>query len=170
MLKKINYLVYLIVLVLSGCASSGPQQPNLTPLQIQLMQTKVFNVDLRTAFDATVTVMQNLGYIIQDANFNSGIITAKSTQTANFWGDSEYTEATAFIQPYRQSNKNSSIRINFVVYNSMPNPNQGGTPINTSSAILDPQAYENAFAKIQQQIFVQTGISPVLTQPIQQVS
>lgn len=52
----------------------------------------------------------------------------------------------------------------------MPNPNQGGTPINTSSAILNPQAYENAFAKIQQQIFVQTGISPVLTQPIQQVS
>lgn len=70
---------------MSGCASSGPQQPNLTPLQIQLMQNKVFNVDLRTTFDATVTVMQNLGYIIQDANFNSGIITAKSTQTANFW-------------------------------------------------------------------------------------
>ncbi|MDE4978158.1 hypothetical protein NAI52_10545, partial [Francisella tularensis subsp. holarctica] len=68
------------------------------------------------------------------------------------------TEATAFIQPYRQSNKNSSIRINFVGYNSMPNPNQGGTPINTSTAILNPQAYENAFAKIQQQIFAQKVI------------
>ncbi|MDE5002823.1 hypothetical protein NAI78_10640, partial [Francisella tularensis subsp. holarctica] len=83
---------------------SGPKQPNLTTLKIQLMQTKVFNVDLRTNFDDTVTVMQNLGYIIQDDNFNSGIITAKSTQTANFWCDSEYTEANAFIQPYRQTN------------------------------------------------------------------
>ncbi|MDE4972231.1 hypothetical protein NAI46_12575, partial [Francisella tularensis subsp. holarctica] len=78
--------------------------------------------------------MQHLGYILQDANLTLGIIPAKSTQTANFWGDSEYTEDTAFIQPYRQSNKNSSIRINFVVYNSMPNTNKGGTPINTSSA------------------------------------
>ena len=144
MLKELNSLVYLIVLVLSGCA------PNLTPLQIHLMQTRVFNIDLRTALNATVTVIQNLGYIIQDANFDTGIITAKSTQTANLWGDSEYTEATAFIQSYRQSNKNSSIRINFIVYNPMPNPNQSGAPINTSSAILDPQAYENAFAKIRQ--------------------
>ncbi|WP_265659084.1 hypothetical protein [Francisella philomiragia] len=170
MRKKFSLLVYLVILALSGCISSGPQQPNLTPLQIQLMQTKVFNVDLRTAFDATVTVMQNLGYIIQDANFNTGIITAKSTENANGWGQSEYTEATAFIQPYRQSNKDSSIRINFVVYQSTPDPNQGAAPINTSYAILNPQAYENAFAKIQQQIFVQTGISPVLTQPVQQVS
>lgn len=62
-------------------------------------------------------------------------------------GDTQYTESTAFIQTYKQSDKNSSIRINFVIYNSMPNPNQSGAPINTSSAVLDPQAYKNAFAK-----------------------
>ncbi|MFV9972683.1 MAG: hypothetical protein AB8V41_04495 [Francisella endosymbiont of Hyalomma asiaticum] len=101
-----------------------------------------------TAFDATVTVIQNLGYIIQDTNFNTGIITAKSNQTANFLGDTQYTESTAFIKTYKQSDKNSSIRINFVIYNSMPNPNQSGAQINTSSAVLDPQAYKNAFAKI----------------------
>lgn len=133
------------------------------------MQIKVFNVVKRTAFNATVTVMQNLGYIIQDANFNTRIITAKSTQTANFFGDTQYTESTAFIQTYKQSDKNSIIRINFVIYNSMPNPNQGGAPINTSSAVLDPQAYKNAFAKVQQQIFVETGIFPVLSQQVQEV-
>ena len=138
-------VILLMIIFLSGCATN--QAPSPTPLQIQLMQTKVFNVDKRTAFNATVTVMQNLGYIIQDANFNTGIITAKSTQTANFWGDTQYTESTAFIQTYKQSDKNSSIRINFVIYNSMPSPNQSGAPINTSSAVLDPQAYKNAFAK-----------------------
>ena len=153
-----------MIIFLSGCATN--QVLSLTPLQIQLMQIKVFNVDKCTAFNATVTVMQNLGYIIQDTNFNTGIITAKSTQTTNFLGDTQYTESTAFIQTYKQSDKNSSIRINFVIYNSMSNPNQGGAPINTSSAVLDPQAYKNAFAKIQQQIFVETGIFPVLSQPV----
>ena len=134
-----------MIIFLSGCATN--QVLILTPLQIKLMQIKVFNVDKCTAFNATVTVIQNLGYIIQDTNFNTEIITAKNTKTANFLGDTQYTESTAFIQIYKQSDK-SSIRINFVIYNSMPNPNQSGALINTSSAVLDPQAYKNAFAKI----------------------
>lgn len=62
------------------------------------MQTKVFNVDKQAySFQCNVTFIQNLDYIIQDANFSTGIITAKSTQTAFFWGDTQYAEFTAFI-------------------------------------------------------------------------
>lgn len=55
-----------MIIFLSGCATN--QVLSLTPLQIKLMQIKVFNVDKCTAFNATVTVIQNLGYIIQDTN------------------------------------------------------------------------------------------------------
>lgn len=169
MLKKLSKsIIFLMIIILASCVVEPPK-PDLTPLQIQLMQTKVFNVNKRSAFNSTVTVMQNLGYIIHDANFDTGIITAQSTQTVDFWQEAQYTEATAFIQKYRGSKKDSSIRINFVVHKTVPNPSQqSSVPIHKSTAVVDPQAYKNAFTKIQQQIFIDTGVSPVLDQPIQQ--
>ncbi|WP_420809886.1 hypothetical protein [Francisella halioticida] len=162
MLKKTLGSIMLISATLLSSCSMPPTKPPLTPLQIQLMQTKTFNIDKRTAFDSTVTVMQNLGYIVKNANFDTGIITAKSTQSADFWGNSKYTEASAFIK-YRQSKKDSSIRINFVLHKIDQNTNSDGgmgSPITSSAAVEDPQAYKNAFTKIQQQIFVDTGVSP----------
>ncbi len=134
-------------------------QPQLSPLEIETMQTESFNVPKRTAFNATVTVFQNLGYIIQTANFDTGFITASSPQTTDFFGNTSYTKTTAFIT---SNNENSAIiRINFVESTSYYNKNSGN--IVNDEPILSPQSYTNAFAKIQQQIFVMTGMNPVVT-------
>lgn len=148
---------------LTGCV--GPREPQMTPLQIQLMQTKVFNIDKRAAFDATMTVFQNLGYTISSANFNTGFITAQSPKKTSFWGITTYNTSTAFITNYRKVK--SSIRINFV-NNSIYYEGKGAQKVQNDKPVLDAQAYVNAFSKIQQQIFVNTGISPIQSQPVQE--
>lgn len=162
-----NLILILFIALLTGCVT-GPREPEMTPLQIQLMQTKVFNVSKRTAFDATVTVFQNLGYIISMANFDTGFITAQSPKSTNFWGNTTYNTSTAFVSQLKPDE--SSIRINFVNNSSqyINSGNGGGYSTQNDSPVLDAQAYVNAFNKIQQQIFVSTGISPVQSQPVQE--
>ncbi|QSH42604.1 hypothetical protein JYG24_11085 [Lentisphaerota bacterium] len=149
---------------MAGCVT-GPQAPEMTPLQIQLMQTKVFNVDKRVAFDSVVTVFQNLGYIVKSANYDTGFITAESPKKTNFWGETKYNSSTAFITSVKPGK--TSIRMNFVNHTSYYTGGQGGQKRVDDEPVLDAQAYVNAFNKLQQQVFVSTGISPVQSQPVQ---
>jgi hypothetical protein len=167
---KLRFLIYLsfimVLLSLAGCV--GPSAPQMTPLQIQLMQTKVFNIGKRAAFDSTVTVFQNLGYIISSANYDTSFITAQSPKKTNFWGSTTYNTSTAFITSLKSNNK-TSIRINFVNNSSyyVSSGQGGGRMVQNDEPVLDAQAYVNAFSKIQQQVFVNTGISPIQSQPVQ---
>ncbi|MCP4177913.1 MAG: hypothetical protein GY756_09115 [bacterium] len=169
MFMKFRYIMYVfataLLVSLTGCV--GPREPQMTPLQIQLMQTKVFNVSKRVAFDSTVTVFQNLGYIVTSANYNTGFVTAQSPKKTNFWGSTTYNTSTAFVTGLKPDK--SSIRINFVDNASsyISNGQGGGRTVQNDNPVLNGQSYANAFAKIQQQIFVSTGISPVKSQPVQ---
>ena len=143
-------------LTIQGC-QMRPPQPQLNPLQIEAMQTRTFNVDKRVAFNAVVTVFQNLGYIVSQANFNTGFITAQSPKNTNFFGNTNSVKTTAFItETYDHKSK---IRINFVT-NNMFSGNKGQVTVN-DTAVENAQSYINAFNKIRQQIFVSTGMNPV---------
>jgi len=152
------YLILIIsmFLTIQGC-QMRPPQPQLNPLQIEAMQTRTFNVDKRVAFNAVVTVFQNLGYIVSQANFNTGFITAQSPKNTNFFGNTNSVKTTAFItETYDHKSK---IRINFVT-NNMFSGNKGQVTVN-DTAVENAQSYINAFNKIRQQIFVSTGMNPV---------
>ncbi|MCP3966648.1 MAG: hypothetical protein GY750_20760 [Lentisphaerae bacterium] len=165
---KLRIFIYIctvgILLPLTGCVG-GTTAPQMTPLQIQLMQTKIFNVKKRVAFDSVVTVFQNLGYIVTSANYDTGFITAESPKKTNFWGVTKYNSSTAFITDLKPGK--TSIRINFVNHSIFYSGGQSGGKRVDDEAVLDAQAYVNAFSKLQQQIFVTTGISPVESQPVQ---
>jgi len=144
----------LLLVFIAGCATE--YQPTKTGLELQSFQKREFETAKKTAFASVLSVFQDLGYIVDSADFNTGFITAKSpTQNSlgfavNIMRD---TKATAFIEELRPNN--TSIRLNFVKTKELSGA-YGAKQVQ-DTPIEDPKFYEDVFAKIQQAIFVRSG-------------
>lgn len=146
--------------VISGCVLPETVAP--TPLQIQSFQTKEFETSKAAAFGSVLSVFQDLGYIVASADKDTGFITAASPS-----GDkssifdvlaevsiSGQTKATAVVEEIRPGF--TSIRLNFV--NTKRRSTSTGQVSDDDKAILDPQVYQSAFAKIEDAIFVRSSM------------
>ena len=151
-MKKIALLI-LIASCLNGCATTKPQK---TSLELQAMQAKEFNTEKKVAFQSTLSVFQDLGYVIQQADLETGFITAKSPTTNTmvpFVGMSmNDTKATAFVE---QLGAKSKVRLNFVA--SHETSNAYGMKSSQDTPVEDPLIYQNAFVKIQEAIFIRSA-------------
>lgn len=149
--------VFLVVLV-AGCVP--PQEPQLTPLQIQSLQSREYEESKEIVFPSVLSVFQDLGYIVKTADKDTGFITAESP----IGGGSSYniflgltkttaqTAATAFIE---QIGKYSKVRINLVVKKA--SSSAYGQNSANDTPILDAQVYQNAFNKIESAIFIRSA-------------
>ena len=152
-------LAFCCVVVFFGGCTVLPPDP--APLQIQAFQTKEFAADKRLVFGAAVSVFQDLGYIVQSADLDTGFITAASPagNRIRFWEIvggltvSGQTKATAFIEQVRADVV--SVRLNFV--NATRISTKEGQTTDEDNPILDPKAYEVAFDKIENAIFVRSA-------------
>ena len=140
------------VLVVMSCATTV----QMTPMEIQEMQTRQFEHEKRIVFNSVVSVFQDLGYVISQADLETGIITAEGTaQTdhalAFFLGVSknEQSVASAFIEEIGEETR---VRLNFVI-RSQSSGVYGQTG-RDDEAVLDAEVYRNAFEQIEQAIFV----------------
>lgn len=144
---------------LSGCATAPKTEPN--SLQIQAFQTKEFETTKAVAFASVLTVFQDLGYIVASADKDTGFITAASPSgnKTNFWEalggvtSSGQTKATAFIEEIRPGFAN--VRLNFV--NAKSSSSIYGQSQAIDTPILDPKAYQIAFGKIEDAVFIRSG-------------
>ncbi len=170
MLRKI-LLPLILSVCLIGCVMAPPP-PQLNPLQIEAMQTQQFDAAKRKTFDAVMTVLQNEGYVIQAANYDTGFITAKSeTQEASGMDDPFFQFAmgfggngrpehitfdktvSAFVTPVKIKGKTSSkVRLSFVAHRTITGGGEGTRT--EDKQILDPELYKKIFADIRQQVFV----------------
>ena len=120
---------------------------NLTPLEIQSMQTRTYDNK------------KDLGYSIKVADINTGLITAMSTAKSNaamkFWlgiAEVSQTNADSFIE---EINGRTKVRINFI--NVVKQSSAYGQDDRTDQQILDPVPYQSAFDKIENAIFIRSG-------------
>lgn len=158
-MKKFGFLFVGLALTLSGCASAPKETP--TALQIQAFQSKEFETTKAAAFGSVVSVFQDLGYIVQSADKDTGFITASSpaTNKTGFWqamggvASSGQTKGTAFVEEIRPGFIN--IRLNFV--DTRHASSAYGQDSNSDTPILDPEAYRVAFDKIENAIFIRNG-------------
>lgn len=69
-------LVFLAALCvfMVGCSNVTPQ---LSQMQIREMTTKEIQADFKTTFKATMSVLQDQDYIIENTDFDSGLIVAE---------------------------------------------------------------------------------------------
>lgn len=156
---RISILI-LLTLGLSACATTSA--PQLTSLEIQAVQTREFEVSKDISFGAVVTVFQDLGYIIDNADKDSGFVTARSAtkNTAGFFDllagvtSSTSTGVSAYIDGLREDY--TRIRLNFV--NATSKSGQYGQSQRADNIIYDATIYEHAFEKISEAIFIRQAI------------
>ncbi|WP_444994406.1 hypothetical protein [Aliikangiella sp. IMCC44359] len=166
-----------IALNLLGC-SSVEKRPAKTSLELQAIQSHHFQTSKSVVFAATISVFQDLGYIINNADIQSGFITAKSATKEkeservifklgdlkidldDLTGDSDkravikssHTQATAFIEELKANE--TQVRLNFVM-SSLSSSHQGQNTQN-DRVIEDAETYRIAFDKIGDAIFIRS--------------
>lgn len=139
-----------MLLSLTGCVTTAPQK---TSLELQAIQSREFETSKTIAFAATMSVFQDLGYVIGSADLHTGFISAKSPtkHSAGFFVNvMKDTKATAFVEEIRAGT--ARVRLNFV--NSKETSGAYGDKTVNDSPIEDPVVYENAFNKIREGIFI----------------
>lgn len=155
-----NYIVATILaLTLTGCTLTPVIEQ--TPLQIQAIQSRDYETNKVVTFAATMSVLQDLGYIIQSADKDTGFITATSTtaNTTNFMeamggvNTRSVTKVTVFIEEFKPTL--TRVRLNFV--NQRSGSSSYGQQFQNDTPITDPATYNNALEKIEDAIFIRKG-------------
>jgi hypothetical protein len=159
-----SFLLAAIVTSLLGGCAAPPVAPK-TGVELQAYQAKEFETTKRAAFSATMSVFQDLGFIIDDGEFDTGLITATgpSSREAHGVGDvlgqlfggpdlraSTHRRATAFVE--KMPSGLIRIRLNFV-----DNVLQPPGPTRHSTPVEDPVFYQETFEMIDKAIFVRAG-------------
>jgi PBP1b-binding outer membrane lipoprotein LpoB len=151
----------LIAIFLTGCAATS-SKPTKTSLEIQAIQARNFEADKPTSFKAVLSVLQDLGYVVQAANLDTGVITAQSPTQQDTSGSATFaaifnkvrTEGRVYVTASVEdmNAKLSRVRLNFV--DKKFRSAVGGQQATDEKAIQDPKVYEAAFEKISEAIFI----------------
>jgi len=160
-LSAIAVLTQTLIACTATLPAIPPKAASRTPLQLQSFEAREFETTKIAAFGSVLTVFQDLGYIVASADRETGFITAASAagNKTSFWeslggiATSGQTKATAFIEDMRPGFV--SVRLNFV--NARRRSFAYGQTNDVDSPVLDPKAYEAAFERIGDAIFVRTG-------------
>ncbi|MYG40542.1 MAG: hypothetical protein F4201_07000 [Nitrospira sp. SB0677_bin_15] len=160
---------------ISGCVGPQQQKPPMTPLEIQSIQTREYEAPKKITFASVVSVFQDLGYTIKNADLNTGFINAESASQSTFIGPEaeifigviggvlggqpaattqsvEQTVATAFIEEIKDVTR---VRLNFVM--TRQSSSAQGQNSRRDTPILDVRIYTNAFERIENAVFIRSG-------------
>lgn len=157
----------LVGLILVGCAPQ-PVKPQKTSLEIQAIQARVFEADKKITFNSIMSILQDLGYIIGSASFETGFITAESpnkqvdSTTAMmamlFSGIRTEGKTAVTVSVEEISPKKTRVRLNFV--DRQTRSGSYGQRAADDTPIEDPKIYETAFDKIGEAIFIRQAQTP----------
>lgn len=162
---------FALAFVSIGLIAAGPtyakKQPEVSGLALQQIQSRDYEVGKDISFPAVMTVLQDSGYRIADADKDTGLITgAASTKSATtyniFWGFGKKKKTPVVSAFIEDRGRGSRIRLNFVL--STTKNRVYGVGSSDEEPILDPAIYRDAFERIEKEIFVrQALIAPAPT-------
>ncbi len=145
-----NFSIFLLLTFLVGCAA-GPQ---LSQMQIRQLTTKMIEGSYENVFRATMTILQDQGYVIKNTDMNSGLIVANIDRETS--GGSQFMQAL-FLG--RITDKNTVIEVSATV-NKLNEENQelrlnlqetnysGSGAKQNIKQIYDEKVYQNLFNDI----------------------
>lgn len=155
---KITNAVFAVLasIVLSGCMTTP--KPTMTPLEIQSLQSREYETTKEIVFPSVISVFQDIGYTISNADIQTGLISAESASDSDFaskfWlgvTNVSQTKATAFVE---QIGDKTRARLNFV--ETKKTSSGWGQSDQQDTPLLDAQLYQNAFEKIENAIFIRS--------------
>jgi hypothetical protein len=152
-MKNLFKLVAIVlVALLSGCVMPPPQSTK-SALELQAIQSKEFETSKKVAFAATLSVLQDQGYIIGSASLETGLVSGKSPTKSEFkvfYTEMSDIKVTAFVEEIAPNR--TKVRLNFVT--STSRSGAYGHRDDREYPIEDAQMYQDTFTKIQQGIFI----------------
>lgn len=150
-----------------GCAPQ-PVKPQKTSLEIQAIQARVFDADKKVTFNAVMSILQDLGYIIGSASLDTGFITAESPNkqvdsgaammALLFSGIRTEGKTAVTVSIEEISPKKTRVRLNLV--DRQLRSGAYGQRAADDTPIEDPKVYETAFDKIGEAIFIRQAQTP----------
>lgn len=164
MFKKIVLACATIALV-SSSPSEAKKKPEMTSMELQALQSHEYETTKETLFASVVSVFQDLGYQLSNADMPSGFITASSPMKnkTSIWdalGSSQgsgNTKVTAFVE--QMPGGRARVRLNFV--NSKTTSGMWGGSSSEDKPILDAMTYKVAWDKIDEAVFTRTATNAV---------
>lgn len=155
-MKKNLLIILLLAFVVTGC-ETVPKSTK-TPLELQAIQSKEFETSKKVAFAAALSVFQDVGYTINSASLETGLITAKSPTKQDFvpfvGQRMKDVKATAFVEEIVPNR--TKVRVSLV--NSSETSGGYGMKGGREYPEETPEVYLDIFTKIQQAIFVRKNI------------
>lgn len=139
------------------------KKPEMTPLQIQSMQSRDVEGSYKTVFASVISVLQDAGYRIENADRDTGLVTgvgsSKGKLTYNLFlgfGKSKKSPiVSAFIEEINPAT--TRVRLNFVM--AQLKSNAYGSQPQDEEPVLDAAVYQDAFEKINQAVFVRNSMA-----------
>jgi len=162
MKTTIKVLLVGIAITAASPASAKDKAAELSPLQLQAMQTKDFEAKKDAVFASVMTVMQDAGYRIENADLDTGLITgigsSKGKMTYSLWSGFGKSKKTPIVSSYiEQIGPTTRVRLNFVMakvkstlYGSQPQDEE---------PIVEAEVYQDAFNKIDQALFIRASMN-----------
>jgi hypothetical protein len=150
-----------LVVLVASLPSVSHADPAPSPSQLQTLQLRQYHADKAAVFGSVVDVLQDLGFTIDNADLQSGFVTAESatvgkTNFLDFLTEAQgsgNTKATAFIET--MSGSLTRIRLTFVAVKTTSGPYGQGAREDTP--IFDPRLYQRLFGRIDAAVLARTG-------------
>jgi len=168
-------LTIVLISLLATVPAEAKKQPEPTGLALQQIQSRDYEIGKDVSFPAVMTVLQDAGYRIAEADKDTGLITgAASTKSATtyniFWGMGKKKKTPVVSAFVEDRGRGSRVRLNFVLTTTKSRIYGVGSA--DEEPIYDPAIYRDAFEKIEKEIFVRQALltpapSAPVTQPVE---
>jgi len=172
--------IFALAIGLSICSSPSlaKKKVQLTPMELQSLQSKEFETSKGILFASVMSVLQDLGYTVDSADIETGFIKGNSPidDKVNFFEamggvtSARNSRVTAFVEQMFEGR--AKVRLNFV--NSKENSSWYGQTNKKDSPVIDPKTYQVAWEKVDEAIFVRAATAEAkptpAVQPIEAVA
>ena len=157
MYPGIKTYFYFIIIILFGVSCAPTVQ--LSPMQVRQITTRLIEGSYENIFRATLTVLQDQGYVIKNTDMNSGLIVGNVDRAAD--GGSQFvqalflgyvsdkgTEVEASCMVNKINDTSSEVRINIQEVKYGQASKWSGTSKQNSKQIYDEKIYQELFNQI----------------------
>ena len=146
-----------LCLCLAGCLETKVQK-RLTPIEIKEMQTREFDSTYKVVYASVIDVFQELGFVIQTSDADTGLIVAKSNviQRENYFMGSmtmSWDVGTAHVEDF---NGKIAVRVSFV--RCQKESGEQGRESEFSQAIESPEYYSRFFNQLDHSVFLRQNL------------
>lgn len=158
MRKQFLLLGLLVAMVLSFVSCAG-KKPQLSPMQIRELTTKMFESDYETVFRSTLTILQDQGYVIKNTDMAGGLILGYADRKTAFGSQlfsalmlgfvaHKGTDIEVSCMLNKNSDTSTELRMNIQEAKYGQSSAFSGSSKTDSNLIRDPKIYKALFDQI----------------------